>query len=380
MRKLPRVLTYVIGAQVLCLALGLWLHNQFVLAAARWNDQQRNAQLTADNANNPAVAAETPTAMLTAEAIIESLPAASLITFVWVAALQIVVAYLALTRTEVEHSRKQVQADRESLQRLSDLSRTRDAVVFGLAKLADSRDPDTGHHLERISLYSTRLATALRRYPRYRHIVTPAFVRHIGISAALHDIGKVGVPDAILLKPNRLSPPERRRIEEHTGIGGRCLEEIERRLGGSNFLAMAREIAFYHHERWNGTGYPHGLGGEQIPLAARIVSIADVYDALASKRCYKPAISHEKCVEYIRENAGTQFDPALVEVFMQIEAEFREISDRFRDGDEAIDAAAAEQQGRTDKRLTAEQERVLLSVLQMDKKNAGNVPAVERVG
>ena len=373
MRKLPRVLIYVIGAQALCLGLGLWLHNQFVIAAAKYTQEQSVARGAVDAAN---VGESFATSLL------DAMPTAALITFVWVAALQVVVAYLALTRTEVEHSRKQVQADRESLQRLNDLSRTRDAVVFGLAKLADSRDPETGHHLERISLYSTRLASALRRYPRYRNIVTPAFVRHIGISSALHDIGKVGVPDAILLKPGRLSPPERTKIEEHTQIGGACLEEIERRLGGSNFLEMARQIAFSHHERWDGSGYPHGIAGEQIPLAARIVSIADVYDALASKRCYKPAMAHEECVECIREAAGTQFDPSLVEVFLSIEAEFREISERFRDASElaAMEKAAAEKSAKSDQKLSAEQERVLLSVLQMDKRQVSPAAVVERVG
>ncbi len=159
-------------------------------------------------------------------------------------------------------------------------------------------------------------ATALSRYPRYRNVVTHEFARVIEASVALHDIGKVGVEDAILLKRGRLTDAQRARTESHTTIGGKCLKEIEQRLGRSNFLQMAREITLYHHEHWDGSGYPDGLAGEDIPLAARIVSIVDVYEALSSKRVYKEAFPHDQCVAMIREQAGRQFDPGLVEVFL----------------------------------------------------------------
>ena len=222
-----------------------------------------------------------------------------------------------------------------SLQRYGDLLRTRDAVIFGLAKLAESRDPDTGNHLERIAVYSTRLATVLRRNPRYRRQLTPAFVKLIGISSALHDIGKVGIEDSILLKPGQFEEQERLVMQMHVAIGGKCIREIESQLGRSNFLQMAREIAFCHHERWDGSGYPKGLAGEEIPLAARIVAVADVYDALATKRVYKAAFPHAKCVEMIRAEAGKQFDPAVVDAFLEVEAEFRAIAQRCRDAGEA---------------------------------------------
>ena len=224
---------------------------------------------------------------------------------------------------------------RVSLQRYSDLLRTRDAVIFGLAKLAESRDPDTGNHLERIAVYSTRLATALRRNPRYRRQLTSAFVKLIGISSALHDIGKVGIEDSILLKPGQFEEQERLVMQMHAVIGGKCIREIESQLGRSNFLQMAREIAFCHHERWDGSGYPKGLAGEEIPLAARIVAVADVYDALATRRVYKAAFPHRKCVEMIRAEAGKQFDPAVVDAFLEVEAEFRAIAQRCRDAGEA---------------------------------------------
>ena len=204
--------------------------------------------------------------------------------------------------------------------------RTRDAVIFGLARLTESRDLETGNHLERISIYSTRLASAARRDPRFYNQITPSFVKLIGISSVLHDIGKVGIRDSILLKPGKLERQERPLMQLHAAIGGKCIREIESRLGKSNFLTMAREIAFNHHERWDGRGYPKGLAGDEIPLAARIVAIADVYDALSTKRVYREALPHEKCVEMIRSQAGRQFDPALVEIFLKVESEFREIA------------------------------------------------------
>ncbi|QDU38874.1 Cyclic di-GMP phosphodiesterase response regulator RpfG [Maioricimonas rarisocia] len=248
-------------------------------------------------------------------------------------------------------AQRSTQQHEEMLLSARELERTRDAVIFGLAKLAESRDPDTGRHLERISLYATRLAAALRRHPSYRAEVTPAFVKSIGISSVLHDIGKVGIEDSILLHPGKLSPEQRQQMQVHTTLGGECILEIERRLGDSGFLRMAREIAFAHHERWDGKGYPNGLKGDQIPLAARIVAIADVYDALSVRRVYKPPMPHEFCVNEIRNNAGTQFDPQLVDVFLSISDQFRDIVNQF--GDETA----------TDGRVTAAQERLLDSIV-----------------
>lgn len=202
-------------------------------------------------------------------------------------------------------------------------------MIFGLAKLAESRDNETGEHVERISLYCQRLAAAMRRRPEYRDVVTPAFMRLIEASSVLHDIGKVGIADAILHKPAALTSLERTEVQKHPVIGGDCLAEIERHLGASNFLQMAREIALFHHERWDGTGYPAGLKGEDIPLAARIVAIADNYDALVSRRPYKEPYTHETSVDLIRNGSGTQFDPKLVEIFLEIEADFRDIARQY---------------------------------------------------
>lgn len=272
-----------------------------------------------------------PEALIVADGDVvrKSLPAAAGISLLWIAALQVVILYLTLARINAAYTKQMTESNNKAVQQADELIRTQDAIIFGLAKLADSRDPETGMHLERISMFATRLATAMSRKPRYRDVVTPSFVSLIGISSALHDIGKVGVEDSILKKPGSLTDDERKRMQEHTLIGNECLRQIELRLGQSNFLQMAREIGLNHHERWDGDGYPNQISGSRIPLSARIVAVADVYDALANRRVYKDAYSHQKCVEMIREGAGSHFDPEIVEVFCEVEAEFAQIHKRF---------------------------------------------------
>ena len=261
-----------------------------------------------------------------AASLVADLPAISGLTLVWMFILLSIAIYMLWARLHDDMEEQRSRSATESLRQLQDLVRTRDAVIFGLAKLADSRDPETGDHLERISVYSTLLTAAAARDPKFRGSITPTFVRLIGISSALHDIGKVGIADSVLLKPGRLTPDEFKTMQEHARIGSDCLKEIERRLGSSNFLQMAREIALAHHENWDGSGYPRGLAGTNIPLAARIVAIADVYDALSSKRVYKNAFPHQECVRIIREDAGKKFDSDLVTVWLRIESRFRLIA------------------------------------------------------
>jgi HD-GYP domain-containing protein (c-di-GMP phosphodiesterase class II) len=280
------------------------------------------------------------------QAVFEPLWHSGLITFVWTSGVLTVAVYLVISRLCDRFSRKAAEAEAAAMRQAESMARMRDAVVFGLAKLTESRDPATGFHLEKISLYSSMLAQAMRRHPKFCQAITLESVRLIEISSILHDIGKVGIEDAVLLKPGRLTDEERGRIQQHTVIGGQCIQEIEQRLGSSNYLQMARQIAYSHHERWDGSGYPSGLAGEEIPLAARIVAVADVYEALSSKRVYKQAMPHEKCVAHIREQAGRHFDPHIVEVFLQIEAKFREINLQFLNhakpepGKIEVDAAA----------------------------------------
>ena len=254
------------------------------------------------------------------------MPAISGATLIWVGTLLGVLMYIILMRSYARIHRNLEASATDASCKAQALVRTRDAVIFGLAKLADSRDPNTGQHLERIAAYSTTLASAARRHPRFGGRITQPYVKLIGISSVLHDIGKVGIEDRILLKADSLTPEERERMKAHTIIGGRCLEQISRRLGCTSFLGMAHAIALSHHERWDGTGYPQGLSGEAIPLSARIVAIADVYDALSSARAYKAAMPHERCVEFIQANAGTHFDPTLVQVWLEVEHRFRQIA------------------------------------------------------
>lgn len=208
--------------------------------------------------------------------------------------------------------------------RTRSLRKTRDAVNFGLAKLADSRDTDTGEHLERICHYVTVLANYLSQ--SYDWIDTK-YIENLAHASSLHDIGKVGIPDSILLKPGRFTEEEREIMESHAMLGGECLDAISQHLGEDDFLEMSREIAFFHHEKWDGTGYPCHISGEEIPLSGRIVALADVYDALRSKRPYKEAMSHEKAKTIILEGNGSHFDPQIVEAFLACEEEFIEISE-----------------------------------------------------
>lgn len=257
---------------------------------------------------------------------VDSLPASGVIAWIWTSALLIVVVYLIVTRVYDELSKNRLQVEADALRRIQSLVRTRDAVIFALARLGESRDEVTGRHVERVSFYASRLATAASHLPKFRETITPEFVRLIAISSVLHDIGKVGIEDSILFKPGRLTDAERARMQQHATIGGGHLGDIEQRLGCSNVIRMAREIAEHHHERWDGAGYPSGLAGEEIPLAARIVGIADVYEALTSIRDYKPPYPHQRCVEMIRSKAGKHFDPDLVAAFLKVEGSFRRIA------------------------------------------------------
>jgi len=205
------------------------------------------------------VFAALPTAPQWKASVQRALPVASGLGFFWTLSLSIVAVSLLAGRMGILDTNKKADVDHDALRNVQDLLRTRDAVIFGLAKLAESRDPETGHHLERISLYTTQLASALRPYPKYQRTITPTFVRLLGISSVLHDIGKVGVEDTVLLKPGKLTKNEFLRMQQHTIVAGECLREIEQRLGASNFLQTAREIALHHHERWDGKGYPYGL-------------------------------------------------------------------------------------------------------------------------
>lgn len=206
---------------------------------------------------------------------------------------------------------------------------TRDIVIFSLARLVESRDSETGHHLERIRHYSKTLAITISKSDNPPKEIDGLFVDNIFLTSPLHDIGKVGIPDHILLKPGRFDDEEFEIMKRHSRIGFDTLNEALKRYPKADYLRMSAEIALSHHEKFNGTGYPDGLKGEEIPLSARILALADVYDALVSKRIYKEAYSHDKAKSIIEQERGKHFDPRVVDAFLSCKEEFIEIFKRF---------------------------------------------------
>ena len=216
---------------------------------------------------------------------------------------------------------------------------TRETLIFALAKLAESRDPETGHHIERVQCYSRCLTEQLALNPDYADTITPQYIQLVYQTSPLHDIGKVGIPDEILLKPGKLTEDEFERIKEHPVIGAETLRGAIERSPEACFLRMAHDITRYHHEKFDGSGYPDGLAGTDIPLSARIVALADVYDALTTHRVYKDAFSHEKAEQIIVDGRGSHFDPSVVDAFLQVREVFQQIRKRFDDGAVLADVA-----------------------------------------
>ncbi|MCP4462816.1 MAG: response regulator [Planctomycetaceae bacterium] len=206
----------------------------------------------------------------------------------------------------------------------------RDVLIFSLAKLAESRDRDTGVHLERMREYCRLLTMLLGKNPRYNEVIDADFVESIYLTSPLHDIGKVGVPDSILLKRGPLTPEQFEIMKRHTTIGGETLNTASNNYPGHHYLKMATEIAMTHHEKYNGTGYPNGLAGTEIPLCGRIVALADFYDAVTSERVYKKAYSHARACRMIRAETGSHFDPDIARVFIQHADEFNRIRTSFQ--------------------------------------------------
>ena len=206
---------------------------------------------------------------------------------------------------------------------------TRDIVIFSLARLVESRDSETGYHLERIRHYSKELATAISRLDNPPQEIDALFLDNIFLTSPLHDIGKIGIPDYILLKPGRLDDEELQIMRRHSIIGFNTINEALKKYPKADYLRMSAEIAISHHERFDGTGYPNDLKGEEIPLSARIVALADVYDALVSKRIYKEAYQHGMAKKIIEKEREKGFDPMVVDAFLTCEDKFKEISERF---------------------------------------------------
>jgi putative two-component system response regulator len=219
-------------------------------------------------------------------------------------------------------------------QQLREISAAQLAAIFAMSKLAESRDPETGEHLDRMREYCLILARQLARLPKYRELITQSFQDNLYAASPLHDIGKVGIPDEILRKPGRLTPAEWTIMRTHSLIGGETLREVDRQYPGNAFIRTGIDIAESHHERWDGTGYPRGLSGEHIPLVARILALADVYDALTSRRCYKEAFDHERSRGIIMAEEGRHFDPDIVQAFLARESDFIHVRRFFQDSDD----------------------------------------------
>ncbi len=220
----------------------------------------------------------------------------------------------------------------------NEVKTTRDVAIVSLSALAESRDNETGAHILRTQEYVKALAEQLSLSSKYKELLTPTYIELLYKSAPLHDVGKVGIPDNILLKPGKLTDEEFVIMKGHAQIGADALSIAEKQLGTSSFLQVAKEIAQSHHEKWDGSGYPKQLVGEDIPLSGRLMALADVYDALISKRVYKPAFSHDKAKGIILEGQGTHFDPNIVVAFLEVEDRFVEIAAHFQDSSDDIAA------------------------------------------
>jgi putative two-component system response regulator len=223
----------------------------------------------------------------------------------------------------------------EVARRTREVQVVQDVTIMAMGSLAETRDNETGNHIRRTQNYVRALAEKLKEDPKFAPVLDDATIEMLYKSAPLHDIGKVGIPDRILLKPGKLTPEEFEIMKTHTTLGRDAILAAEGKLDSpSSFLRCAREIAYSHQEKWDGSGYPEGLVGPIIPFSARLMAVADVYDALISKRVYKPPFPHEKAVEIIREGRGKHFDPEIVDAFMQVTDKFRQIAAVFEDADD----------------------------------------------
>lgn len=231
----------------------------------------------------------------------------------------------ARVATHLKLRRYQMYLEELVDEKVRQISESQLSTIFALSKLSESRDNDTGRHLERVQSFCRILAGELQRGSRYVAEIDEAFVQNITLASILHDIGKVSIPDAVLLKPGKLSPEEFEVMKTHTVIGEQTLLAVTTRYPGNEFIVMGTLLVRGHHERWDGKGYPDGRTGDVTPLPARIMAVADVYDALRSRRCYKIGFDREKAKGIVVEGRGTQFDPDIVDAFLRTEDVFDQV-------------------------------------------------------
>ena len=246
------------------------------------------------------------------------------------------------TQLELKSSRDRLKnqnawLESEVARRIDEVLAVQDVGIHALAELAETRDPETGNHIKRTQQYVDTLARQLKNHSKFKDVLTDPYINLLTKSAPLHDIGKVGIPDAILLKPGPLSPDEWAMMQTHSALGASAIEKAVFDTGRPiPFLGIAKEIALWHHEKWDGSGYPDGLSGDSIPLAARLMALADVFDALVSRRVYKPAFSYEKARKIIMQDSGIHFDPEIVNAFSACYDDFVAIASEYADIEVAV--------------------------------------------
>jgi len=240
----------------------------------------------------------------------------------------------ARVKNHLELKRHQDHLQELVSERTRELKLTQEVTIEAMGALAEYRDPETGGHIRRTQNYVRALATQVSLNPKYASFLDDRAIELLYQSAPLHDIGKVGIRDEILLKPGKLSESEFEEMKRHAELGRDAINGLESRLGHNSFLRYAREIAETHQEKWDGSGYPYGLKEDEIPISGRLMAIADVYDALISKRVYKPPLPHSEAVRIVAEGKGSHFDPDMVDAFLEIQDQFRAIALEFFDYEE----------------------------------------------
>lgn len=261
------------------------------------------------------------------------------------------IVLMARVRTQLQAKQaRDWMADRNAMleaevaKRMRENDLTQRVSIHALAHLAETRDPETGSHILRTQGYVSQLAKGLRRHPRFAATLNDRFIQLLSLSAPLHDIGKVGIPDYILLKPEKLTPEERAVMQTHAKLGCDAIEQAERDIEMPlEFLTIAKEIAHWHHEKWDGSGYPDGLAGDAIPVSARLMALADVFDALISARVYKPAMPYSTARDIIAADRGKHFDPDVVDAFLADFDNFAAIAERYSDAATARKALIADE-------------------------------------
>ncbi len=243
--------------------------------------------------------------------------------------------HISLQQARLSLARHNEELEQQVDERTKQLAALQEALITAMASMAETRDNDTGHHIRRTQLYMQALCDELSMHEDYKEFLTEPMRKVIYKSAPLHDIGKVGVPDRILLKPGRLTPEEFEEMKKHTVYGKDTITAAEKELTAPElFLEIARDIAYSHHEKWDGSGYPEGISGTNIPIPARLMALADVYDALINKRVYKNAIPHQEAMDIILAGRGAHFDPNVVDAFVRIKDKFASIAEFYSEQDD----------------------------------------------